>query len=247
MVELMVTLAIFVVMTSTVLANYPSFNNKIGLEILAQNIALSIREAQVYGISIRAEGLQASARAPAYGVHFYGAVTDLRDQTHTSAASGGGRQYIIFADGNGNKQYDGTDRGGACQSGPGDVAECVNVFTLSGPSEIGIICSNLHTDNATLSEVERLKKNIDQCKLSPILTADVTFKRPNPEAYIYATAKVGGLTRIIDGATELNVFVRTTSGTASDRMVTIWNTGQISVQACNTKSGTADYGKCNAQ
>ena len=53
LIELMVTLAIFTIMTSVIMANYPGFNNKIALEVLAQDIALSIRQAQVYGISVR--------------------------------------------------------------------------------------------------------------------------------------------------------------------------------------------------
>jgi len=69
-----------------VLARYKSFNSTILLRDLAYEIALSVREAQVYGISVHgASGLFNYA----YGVHFTPGTT-----------------YTLFADINDNKQYD---------------------------------------------------------------------------------------------------------------------------------------------
>ncbi len=244
-VELLVTLAIFTILTVVVLANYPSFNNKIALEILAQNIALSIREAQVYGISIRATDITETELAPAYGAHFWGGTTDLRDILHN-----GRRQYMLFSDSNTNKRYDGQREGYSydCESDPSSVNECVQVYTITGQSEIGIICSDLLIDSAESDPVQRLENfrtKLNECKNDPILEADVTFKRPNPEAYLTAITQRNR--RIIDGASELDIFVRSTGGTIGDRMVVVWNTGQISVQACDTRSNSPDYGKCNAR
>jgi len=67
LVELMVTITIFTVISSIVLVNQSDFNSSIKLTNLAYEVALKIREAQSYGISVR--GFEGSFIYP-YGVHF---------------------------------------------------------------------------------------------------------------------------------------------------------------------------------
>lgn len=52
--ELMVVISIFVIMTSVVLANLPKFRDQSSVSLVAQQIALVARQAQVYGNSGRA-------------------------------------------------------------------------------------------------------------------------------------------------------------------------------------------------
>jgi hypothetical protein len=74
----MVVTAIFVVLTGVVLANNTRFGNVIVLQNLAHDIALSIRQAQVYGIAVRRCDPSVTANCPAienqfdvsYGMHF---------------------------------------------------------------------------------------------------------------------------------------------------------------------------------
>ncbi len=63
----MVVTGIFVILTGVVLANNSRFGNVIVLQNLAHDIALAIRQAQVYGIAVRGS---ASNFDVAYGVHF---------------------------------------------------------------------------------------------------------------------------------------------------------------------------------
>ena len=88
--ELLVVISIFSVISLMILANHSRFNSSVLLGSLAYNIALSIREAQVYGLSVQG---QLSGGIPnfqvGYGVHFQGGTT-----------------YVLFADKNGNKKYD---------------------------------------------------------------------------------------------------------------------------------------------
>ncbi|OHB24234.1 MAG: hypothetical protein A2542_02515 [Parcubacteria group bacterium RIFOXYD2_FULL_52_8] len=260
-IELVVTLAIFVVMTTIVLANYPKFNDKIGLEVLAQNIALSIREAQVYGISVRAENVLQENLAPAYGIHFWGGETNLQDQVQQGKA-----QYVLFADDNAtrNNVFDGQAYGASSclveASGllrqSSAQGECVQVYTITGQSEVGIICAGLLTKNSGISDpVARFQTNLDACKNDPLTAewvteADVVFRRPNPEATITVKTNRG---RVIGSVSDLEVFVRQKNGGTSDRMVTIWNTGQISVRACDSRAKLPDgtdnpnEGVCAAQ
>uniref|UniRef100_UPI002B1DDAC5 pilus assembly FimT family protein n=1 Tax=Pseudomonas glycinae TaxID=1785145 RepID=UPI002B1DDAC5 len=49
LVELLVTVGVFAVVSGLTLANYPKFNSQTAITGLAQQIAIAIREAQVYG------------------------------------------------------------------------------------------------------------------------------------------------------------------------------------------------------
>ncbi len=86
LVELIVSIAIITLITGVVLARYGSFNSTILLTNLAYDIALSIREAQVLGISVRGE---AGVFVSAYGVHF----TE-------------GTSYLLFIDSDDSGTYD---------------------------------------------------------------------------------------------------------------------------------------------
>nr|AQQ75002.1 hypothetical protein [uncultured bacterium] len=70
-------MAIFLILTGVVLANNTRFGNQIILQNLAHDIALSIRQAQVYGIAVVRCDPTVTANCPAinqydaaYGVHF---------------------------------------------------------------------------------------------------------------------------------------------------------------------------------
>jgi len=75
LIELLVVTAIIVVVSSVVLASNNRFGGVVQLENLAYDIALSIRQAQVYGIAVQKFGTNCSAAgakcyASGYGVHF---------------------------------------------------------------------------------------------------------------------------------------------------------------------------------
>lgn len=88
LIELLAVTAIIVVITSVVLVNNGRFGGVIQLENLAYDVALSIRQAQVYGISVQRLGIDCSAQdskcfESGYGVHF-----DMDNR----------QQYVLFAD-----------------------------------------------------------------------------------------------------------------------------------------------------
>jgi len=92
-IELIVSMIIFSMMTAVVLANYPAFRQKIFLKTKAQEIALTIRQAQAYALGVKWFG----GVFPGYGVKF--------SQTPTNI-------FVFFADinnnGTGNNLYDGS-------------------------------------------------------------------------------------------------------------------------------------------
>ncbi len=88
LVELLVVMGIMIVISTLVLARYSQFNGVILLRDLAYDVALSFREAQVFGISGKSSGGTFAYR---YGVYI---------------AKGAPTQYILFGDRNNNSAYD---------------------------------------------------------------------------------------------------------------------------------------------
>lgn len=120
LVELLVTISIFVILTGVVLFNQAKFNSTILLTNLAYDTALTIRQAQTYGINIR----EFNTEFVPYGVHF-----------DTSA----GTSFILFADIKYNKAdkkvspYDGDTS--FCNSTDG----CVNRYNIKRGNYISSI------------------------------------------------------------------------------------------------------------
>lgn len=87
--ELLVVLGIFIVVTSVLLAGNNRYGGEFTLQSLAYDVALSMRQAQIYGISVRQFG--SGNFSGRYGVHV--------DQA-TSRTS-----YQVFADADQNNFY----------------------------------------------------------------------------------------------------------------------------------------------
>ncbi len=68
--ELLISLAIFAVMTALLLAKYGTFNQGVLLKNLAYDIALSIRNAQSYGLNVKSANRNTNDFLLPYGVHF---------------------------------------------------------------------------------------------------------------------------------------------------------------------------------
>ena len=119
LVELLVVLGIFMVITGTILANHTRFNSSVLLGSLAYDMALSVRQAQVYGLSVQTFGTRFSATGydiqVGYGIHL------------SSAAPG---SYILFAD-----QPPANDRY--------DAGEAIQTYTLSLNHSIASFCGTL--------------------------------------------------------------------------------------------------------
>ncbi len=95
LVELLVSISIFIFMTALLVANYGSFNNSVLLTNLAYDIALSIRTAQTYGLSV--QGQNNNFQNP-YGVAFC-AISICSDST----VSFTNKQVILFSDSSASK------------------------------------------------------------------------------------------------------------------------------------------------
>lgn len=115
LVELMASVGIFLVITTLVIVRHSQFSSTLLIENLAYDIALSVRKAQVFGLSVREVVTGSGEFNVGYGVHFDSEISD---------------SYIFFADRNRNKKYD-------------DSSEIIETFGLKGGNSISKFCGML--------------------------------------------------------------------------------------------------------
>jgi prepilin-type N-terminal cleavage/methylation domain-containing protein len=168
LIELMVTVGIFLFMTALVVAKYGSFNDGTLLTSMAYDVALTLRDAQSYGLNV--QGYTPSS-APQnfnnpYGIHF-------------SSASGS-NQMILFADSNTNKVYDGST-----------VDGLITTYTLTNGGLISSICvtNTPPIPSATCSSAV-VATSLDITFKRPDPNAIITANSLSGTTYAYAEIQV---------------------------------------------------------
>ncbi len=91
LVEMAVSIGIFALISAVVIFNHGKFNSSIVVTNLSYEIALAVREAQVYGLAVKQDPTDVDPVEYAYGVYF------TRDTPKT---------FYIFADRDGDQQFD---------------------------------------------------------------------------------------------------------------------------------------------
>jgi prepilin-type N-terminal cleavage/methylation domain-containing protein len=114
LIELIVSIAIFAMMTALVVAKYGTFNQNTLVTNLAYDIALTIRTAQTYGLSVKSSDASANSFDAAYGVDF--------DLTGSNS-----NRFVFFADKDLNGAYGGLDT-------------VISTYTLSHGAKVTKIC-----------------------------------------------------------------------------------------------------------
>jgi len=156
--EMMIVVALFTIITISALMVHSRFGENILMTNLAYDVALSLREAQSYGLSVRQSPLGNGNFDIGYGVHF-------KSDSF----------FVFFADRNGNKKYDGTSINGKCVVS--NESECLKVYRLEKGNSIAFFCGIL----ASFGALEcRNFINNEQT----ISFVDITFIRPEPDAFI---------------------------------------------------------------
>jgi prepilin-type N-terminal cleavage/methylation domain-containing protein len=133
LIEVMVSIAIFAIVTSIVLFNYSTFNANILVTNLAYEIALAVRQAQVYGLSVKTE--TSSTETYAYGI--YVSVDDSKN-------------IYLYADKGGVIGFDIDD---IDNCGDPD-SECQEIFTIRGDVSI----DSLVVDNSDVNRLDIIFK-----------------------------------------------------------------------------------------
>lgn len=163
LVEFMVVIGIFVVMAAITLTRYSSLKSNVSIDVLAQDIAISIRKAQLFSVGVReTDSALGKIIPPGYGISVPQITSPGTDKT-----------YVFFADMDfptqgGNKEYDDTSGGSVCGISTLDNnQECMETITISSDEYI----------NATYVDGSVCGSRFD-----------VVFTRPN----LVATISCGG-------------------------------------------------------
>jgi len=168
-IEIMVVLAIFFIMTSLSLVNYNRFGREVELENTAYELALTIRQAQFFGINRSEEfggGTNFDDPQP-YGVYFNlesGDVDGINDQG-----------FFMFVDQDNSRRFADTDVSGTGGCLANLSNECVNLYEFNRSNFIYEIC--VGSNAANCNDITTLLPAGDT-------TMHVSFKRPNPDAAI---------------------------------------------------------------
>jgi len=201
LIELVVVLAIFVVISSIIVFNYSNFRSTTSTQNLANDVALSIREAQSNAIGVR--GINSDFQY-GHGIHF----TTSTDTSNIVAGSN--KSFILFVDLNSNGLYDypGSSNNSTCGSYGIECEGIINISTIDNINDI-------YLDGVSKSQVGML---------------DISFKRPNPDAiFCYRVNYSDGCQSNFSNVS-IKVSNGKFPPDEVTRMVTVWSTGQISVK-----------------
>lgn len=212
LVELIVVISIFLIITSVAIFNYGNFNSTVSLQNLTDDIALSIRKAQGFAIGARGVGESIGFDKTftynnSYGMHF------SIDHNPAGALSGSNKSFLMFAipiQTAVEKKY----------IDSGDVNVVCNDGTLNNQ------CIELYNIN-TIDEVKELWINGYQKASGSI---DIVFTRPDPKAsFCYrATPNDSCISQI--SSVDIVISNGQTEDQYRKKTITIQNTGQISIQ-----------------
>lgn len=185
LIELIIAVSIFVFMTAYLLTKYGTFSQGILLTNLAYDVALTIRNAQSYGLNVRGIDIgesQGTEYKYPYGVHF-------------SSESSYNKLFTLFAD-------------TSVSDGIYQNDTNISITNIKRGSYISKIC---FSSSSCASGSPFLKNR-----------ADITFKRPFPNAIIKYTG---------DASTAYPyVEITLTSTDGSTKRVTVRSTGQITIK-----------------
>lgn len=242
---MLVVLSIVSFMAAAMFSSFPKMDSKLSLDILTQDIALTIRQAQVFGTTVFGSEGYSSGEFRAYGVSFP-TPDNLIDGKYT---------YVLFADivpgDNFGKNL--WDEGGQtciennygnCLNGDRVVCgnprtlpfknECFQKFVVSGKDQIELICLNYINDNNKGTTKEQKVADCralssQNCQSPNVLNkpdsgsgVDVVFERPKLQSKI--------TTRCGNGSySPSNVGIVLRSLSDETRVVVVWQNGQIAV------------------
>ncbi len=212
LVELIVVSAIILLITAFILFQQGKFNSSTLLRSLTYSVALSVRQAQIYGTSVRESSPGSGIFSSGYGVEF-----DASLACTLSAWT----CYALFPDINSNGVYD---------SGS-EAAPVATLFNLGSGYTISNICVTpvgggaLQCQTGTGTAINALT---------------VYFRRPNPDACFATNLVPGACASASTPATYSTAYIQLkSSGNNDTRSIKVSSTGQIAVCAPNLTDLTA--------
>lgn len=160
MLEMLTVLAIFGIVSAVVLFNHGKFTSETILTNMAYEVALSIREAQIYGVSVRGSTTGGANFDAPYGIH----IPPISSGSELT-------EYVLFRDSNGDNTFT-----GSCTDGTG---ECVTPYTFQ---------RNIFIENTAIEIMEDGDTNCPPGQQDRGL--NIIFNRPNPEPVITTSSDI---------------------------------------------------------
>ena len=201
--ELLVSIGILTVILAIVISNQANYTNAAALTNLADEIGLSISQAQVYGSGVKEFSPGFGEFSASYGLTF----------SLLSGNNGSPNAYLYFADRDPagatlpNKIY-----GGDWTCSIGGTSECLQRANISGGNYIESVCMVINLLPDDCSTPRRI---------------DISFDRPNPQAQIIFFDNSGFQVTNVNtiGA---RIILRSASGLT--KSILVYKTGQVSIQ-----------------
>ncbi|MEY2641080.1 MAG: hypothetical protein RL150_473 [Candidatus Parcubacteria bacterium] len=213
LVEMMVVVVIFVVITSVVVFRYGDFTSNLLVTNGAYEVALEVRQAQTFSLGARAS-TNTSVDGPLF-TQPYGVFINLQDgSTGEGPDTLETKQVIFFVD----RDEEGEPGYGQCNNAAGtgvctcNADECISKLTLQRTTKITEVRTSV------------VAAETDLCEASNVPQSAVTFKRPSPEARIKRYQEVNDT-----GFTFMQIKVEDKNSSIKPAYVLIRQSGQISV------------------
>ncbi len=206
LIELLVVLAIFSVVSSMVMFDYGGFRSTTSTQNLVNDIALSIRKAQSSAIGVVKVD---STFQYGHGIHF--SVNKL-----SNSMIGSNKSFILFTDIGNSGYYKNNNNSSNCNS-PMSNNECEEMLNIKGPDKI--------------SSFSIYQNGVRNVKHNGFL--DIVFTRPNPDAsFCYRSTMNSPCTQTSTLASSITITITNDQDSKQPitKKITVWNTGQISVQ-----------------
>jgi prepilin-type N-terminal cleavage/methylation domain-containing protein len=202
LVELMVCLSIFIIVTGLTIFDYGSFRSNVSIQNLATDISLAIRKAQGYAIG--ALGKDQDFERP-FGIHF-------SVNKNTPSVEGSYKSFVLFTDLDDKGFYD-IPSNGICEG------ECVEVFNIESNDVIEEI--HYYTNGGDDYTLDMGSNSLD-----------ILFKRPNPDGIFCMNNGVycDGLNGYSISSIRITVSNNQSGDNRKTKTISVSNTGQISVE-----------------
>ena len=157
---MLVVISVLLIMTGVILANFPAFRDKAALDLLAQEIAVTIRQAQVYGIGTREAGT--GSKFPSYGIYF---ATDNSNGLDN-------KTFYLYADRDSTKTFSPPDPLKKCNEDNSGNDCIIEKFAITG--------------SAKIVELQGCTGNCATPPPATLTSLDIFFQRFYPEATLPA-------------------------------------------------------------
>lgn len=207
-VELLVVISIFLVITGVTIFNYGDFRSNVSLQNLTDDIALSVRKAQSFAIGARSPNTSGGFDN-SFGIHF------SLDGESIDSLKGNIKSFLMFSisKSESDKKYVYNGSSSVC----GVNNSCVELFKITTADYIKYIVLNNDINNPKSSG-----------------SLDVVFTRPDPRAYFCYRANTSNSLESCLTPAPSSVMIVITNGLYGEKEktknITIQNTGQISTK-----------------